>query len=447
MNPLQQLHSVGQSFWYDNIRRDLLRNGELARMVREDGLRGLTSNPTIFAKALAHGPDYDTSIRHNWKKPAAEIFLDLEIEDIQGACDVLRPVHDEAQGHDGFCSIEVFPELARDAQGTTTQARMLWQRVARPNVMVKIPATPECIAPIHACLAEGININITLMFGFDSYQAVVEAYLSALEQRLAAGQPIARLASVASLFVSRVDSKLDPRLAAHPELRGKAGIANAQRMYQHFQQAFSGPRWEKLAAAGARPQRLLWASTSTKNPKYPDTLYADALIGPHTVDTMPDQTVAAFRDHGKVVDRLSQAVKNYAAEVAPVLDALAKAGVDMDQVALELQNEGVDSFQKSYVELIAGLRDKVAGLSQTLSGPSELAAGAKGALQQLGAEAAGTIWRKDAGWWSADAAVQAKIANRLGWLALPQSMQAAVGEIAAFVGACKAAAYTDAVLL
>jgi len=447
MNPLQQLHQVGQSFWYDNIRRDLLRNGELARMVREDGLRGLTSNPTIFAKALAHGADYDTSIRHNCKKPLAEIFIDLEVEDIQGACDVLRSVHDEAQGHDGFCSIEVFPDLARSTQGTIEQARMLWARVARPNVMVKIPSTPECIASIQTCLAEGININITLMFGFDSYRDVVEAYLSALEQRLAKGQPIARLASVASLFVSRVDTKLDPRLAAHPELQGKAGVANAQRMYQYFQQAFSGPRWQKLAAAGARPQRLLWASTSTKNPKYPDTLYADALIGPHTVDTMPDQTVAAFRDHGHVADRLTPAMTSYDREVAPVLAALAQAGVDMDQVALELQNEGVDSFSKSYDELIAGLRDKVAALSQSITGPADATRAAADALAALGAGAAAKLWSKDAAWWSADAGVQAKIGNRLGWLALPQSMQTLVPEVNAFVADCKSAGYTDAVLL
>ncbi|HWG37473.1 MAG TPA: bifunctional transaldolase/phosoglucose isomerase [Terriglobales bacterium] len=447
MNPLQQLIQVGQSFWYDNIRRDLLRNGELARMVREDGLRGLTSNPTIFAKALAHGAEYNTAIRHNWKKPLAEIFLDLEVEDIQGACDVLRGVHDEAEGHDGFCSIEVFPDLARDTQGTIEQARMLWARVARPNVMVKIPSTPECIASIHTCLSEGININITLMFGFDSYRAVVEAYLSALEQRLAKGQPIARLASVASLFVSRVDTKLDPRLAAHPDLQGKAGIANAQRMYQYFQQAFSGPRWEKLAAAGARPQRLLWASTSTKNPKYPDTLYANALIGPHTVDTMPDQTVAAFRDHGKVADRLGPAMTNYQREVAPVLADLAKVGVDMDQVARELQDEGVASFSKSYDELISGLRDKVAALSQCFSGPPDLIKAASDARSALGADAAAKIWAKSAGWWSADSGVQAKIANRLGWLALPEAMQKLVPGINAFVAACKSAGYTDAVLL
>ncbi|MGH9477905.1 MAG: bifunctional transaldolase/phosoglucose isomerase [Terriglobales bacterium] len=456
-NPLQQLHGCGQSFWYDNIRRDLLTSGELARMVREDGLRGLTSNPTIFSKALAHGADYDVAIRHNMvgggpgeraARPTAELFLSLMVEDIQNACDVLRPVFDEAEGRDGFCSIEVFPDLARNTQGTIEQARMLWKRVARPNVMVKIPATPECLPAIQTCLAEGININITLMFGFDNYRAVAEAYFAALEQRCAAGQAIAALASVASLFVSRVDTKVDKRLGAHPELQGKAGIANARRMYQHFEQTFQGPRWEKLRAAGAHPQRLLWASTSTKNPNYSDVLYAEALIGPHTVDTMPDQTIAAFRDHGRAADQLGPAMRDYAAEVGAVLQALAQAGIDMDAVARELQEEGVDSFQASYVELIAGLRDKVCRLSQSLLGPSALTAAAAQSATALGQQQTGArIWKKDAALWSTDATVQAKIANRLGWLALPESMAAQAAVLTQFAADCKAAGLTDAVLL
>ncbi|HXE30697.1 MAG TPA: bifunctional transaldolase/phosoglucose isomerase [Terriglobales bacterium] len=450
-NPLQRLHDFGQSFWYDNIRRELLLDGGLARMVREDGLRGLTSNPTIFAKALAAGSEYDDSIRRVWKETPAEVFLDLMVEDIQGACDVLRPVFDQSGGADGFASIEVFPDLAHDTAGTLTQARMLWKRVARPNVMVKIPSTPECIAAIASALEAGININITLMFGFESYRAVVEAYLAALEKRLAAGHAIDRLASVASLFVSRVDTKLDPRLQAHPELQGKAGIANARRMYQYFQQSFSGPRWEKLAAAGARPQRLLWASTSTKNPAYPDTLYADALIGAHTVDTMPDQTVAAFRDHGRPADRLGEAMANYAAEVDTVLRALAQAGVDMEAVALELQNEGVDSFQKSYDELIAGLRAKVARLSQQLTGPRPLLDTAAAALAGLKSSNFGAqIWAphaQAATLWSPAPAVQSKIADRLGWLTVLDAMRAAVPQLEAFRRGCQDAGYTDAVVL
>lgn len=448
MNPLQQLHEFGQSFWYDNIRRDLLRNGELARMVREDGLRGLTSNPTIFAKALEHGSDYDTAIRHEWTKAPADLFISLMVDDIQHACDVLRPVFDSADGHDGFCSIEVFPDLARNTQGTIEQARMLWKKVGRPNVMVKIPSTPECIPAIQTCLAEGININITLMFGFDSYRAVVEAFFSALEKRVAAGQPIDKLASVASLFVSRVDTKVDKRLDKNPELHGKAGIANARRMYQYFQKTFAGPRWEKLVAKGAHPQRLLWASTSTKNPQYPDTLYAEALIGPHTVDTMPDVTITAYRDHGKPANRLQEAMDHYDTEVKAVLDALARAGIDMDQVSRELQDEGVEAFQKSYVELITGLRHKVARVSQVLQGPQPQLDAAAQALEKLDRQKAGErIWKHDAGFWSADQAVQAKIANRLGWLALPQSMQAKVDEIQGFVQGCQKDGYCDCVLL
>ncbi|HEY7856299.1 MAG TPA: transaldolase [Terriglobales bacterium] len=418
-NPLQQLHDFGQSFWYDNIRRELLKNGELARMVREDGLRGLTSNPTIFAKALSGGSDYDADIFKNWSQPAGQLFIGLMADDIQGACDVLRPVYDSSKMTDGFASIEVFPDLARDMQGTLEQARMLWTKVARPNVMVKIPSTPECIPAIHAALSEGININITLMFGFDSYRDVVEAYLTALEKRVAQAQPINQLASVASLFVSRVDTKVDPRLEADPELQGKAGIANARRMYRHFQQQFSGARWEKLKAKGAQPQRLLWASTSTKNPKYPDTLYADALIGPYTVDTMPDQTVAAFRDHGHPADRLNEAMASYATEVQAVLDALAKAGIDMDQVSRELQDEGVASFEKSYVELIRGLANKIAS----------------------------RVWQKDTSFWTSDPAAAKIVGNRLGWLAILRTMRAATTDLVAFADQCKRKGLTDAVLL
>ncbi len=448
-NPLQQLHDCGQSFWYDNIRRAMLASGELARMVREDGLRGLTSNPTIFAKALETGAEYDAAIRAGVELP--ELFLELMIADIQGACDVLRPVYDASGGADGYASIEVFPGLARDGEGTIRQARELWRRVGRPNVMVKIPSTPECLGAIQAALAEGININITLMFGFASYQAVAEAYLTALEQRLTQGQAVNGVASVASLFVSRVDSKLDPRLAAHPELRGQAAIANARRMYRHFQQAFAGPRWQKLAAAGARPQRLLWASTSTKNPAYPDTLYADALVGPHTVDTMPDQTVAAFRDHGRASDQLTPAMANYAAAVEAPLTALAAAGVDLEAAALELQNEGVASFQKSYDELIAGLGRKRARLSQRIEAPAALRASAQKGVEELAQHEAGTrMWQapsEASGIWSRSGGVRTKIADRLGWLRVPAAMAENAGRLAGFAAECRAAGFTDAVLL
>ena len=348
---MRQLLDFGQSFWYDNIRRSLIFGGELKRMIDEDGLRGLTSNPTIFAKAIAGSADYDASIRRHLDDTPGQVFLELEIEDIGAACDLFRPVYDASQGRDGFCSIEVFPDLARDAAATVAQAREIWRRLNRPNVMVKVPSTPECIPAIRQLLTDGININITLMFDFAAYQAVLEAYLTALEARLAQGQPIQRLAAVASLFVSRVDTRLDRKLAdlakqnpgraaALEQLEGKSGIANSQRMYQHFLAVTASARWQRLAAAGARPQRLLWASTSTKNPKYPDTVYADALVAPDTVDTMPDVTVAAFRDHGHPGDNLRPTL----AQAEPVLAGLAQAGIDFEAELRGLQDEGVDLF-------------------------------------------------------------------------------------------------------
>lgn len=465
MNPLQQLLQFGQSFWYDNIRRELLTSGELARMVREDGLRGMTSNPTIFAKAVSSGGDYDATIRAWQTRAADEIFLELELEDIAGAADVLRPIYDQSGGKDGYVSIEVFPNLARDAAATIDQARLLWRRLLRPNVMVKVPSTPECIPAIATLLEEGININITLMFGFDSYQHVVEAYMGALEHRLAAGKPIAHIGSVASLFVSRVDSKVDAKLealaAANPAhaaefraLEGRAGIANAQRMYRHFQECFAGPRWQRLAAQGAQPQRLLWASTSTKNPKYPDTLYAEALVGPETVDTMPDVTVEAFRDHGKPADRLSKSE----GEFAPVLEGLKREGIDFDAVLLELQNEGVELFEKSYQELIASIEKKVqalraetnrpALLSTRVEAPAALTQAAAVALGELGSRhATEALWRHEAQFWSSDAAAEAAIGLRLGWLHVVETMCAAQARIQTFAADCRKAGLRAAVLL
>lgn len=459
-NPLQQLIQFGQSFWYDNIRRALLNSGELKRMVEEDGLRGLTSNPTIFEKAIAGSSDYDDSIRHHLHLPARELFLELEIEDITAAADVLRPVYDSSQGADGFVSIEVTPDLARDADATIAQARALWKRINRPNVMVKVPSTAECIRAIHQLLSEGININITLLFDFASYKQVVEAWLSALEKRQRAGQPVDRVASVASLFVSRVDTKvdamLDQRAAAEParaealrSLEGKAGIANARRMYQYFKEFTASPRFQSLARAGARPQRLLWASTSTKNPHYPDTLYADALIGPDTVDTMPDATIHAFRDHGHPADRLSGSL----AEAKPVLDGLAAAGIDLEKALVELQEEGVEKFDQSFNELLAGLRAKAARLqagsadAMRIARPERLAPPNDALAQLEKKQVAAAIWRKDPSAWTSDSGVGAKIKNRLGWLALPETMLEQAPALAEFAQSCYAAGLRRAVLL
>ena len=368
-NPLQELIRFGQSFWYDNIRRELLTGGGLKRMVAEDGLRGLTSNPTIFDKAISGSADYDESLRRHAHLPAKELFLEIELEDIGAAADVLRGVYDGSEGRDGFVSIELTPDLARDAQASIQQARWLWGRLQRPNVMVKVPATPEGIPVVRRLLADGINVNITLLFDLPSYEKVLDTWLSALEDRAKQGLPLDRIASVASLFVSRVDVKVDKLLAARaaaaPErkqefeaLLGQSGIANARHMYSVFREMARSERFRKLAALGARPQRLLWASTSTKNPKYPDIYYADALIGPDTVDTMPDVTIAAFRDHGHPADRLTGSES----EAQRVLKALSAAGIDLQSALLELREEGVASFDKSYRDLLAGIQAKLARL-------------------------------------------------------------------------------------
>ncbi len=368
-NPLQELIRFGQSFWYDNIRRELLTGGGLKRMVAEDGLRGLTSNPTIFDKAISGSADYDESLRRHAHLPPKELFLEIELEDIGAAADVLRGVYDGSEGRDGFVSIELTPDLARDAQASIQQARWLWGRLQRPNVMVKVPATPECIPVVRRLLADGINVNITLLFDLPSYEKVLDAWLSALEDRAKQGLPLDRIASVASLFVSRVDVKVDKLLAARaaaaPErkqefeaLLGQSGIANARHMYSVFREMARSERFRKLAAQGARPQRLLWASTSTKNPKYPDIYYADALIGPDTVDTMPDVTIAAFRDHGHPADRLTGSES----EAQRVLKGLSAAGIDLQSALLELREEGVASFDKSYRDLLAGIQAKLAQL-------------------------------------------------------------------------------------
>lgn len=460
-NPLQRLAEFGQSFWYDNIRRDILKNGELRRMVNEDGLRGVTSNPTIFEKAISGSADYDASIRSCLDLSAEEIFLELEIQDIRDAADILRPVYDATQGGDGFISIEVFPNLARDLPGTLKQARMLWQRVGRPNIMVKVPSTPECIPAIRTLLAEGININITLMFEFASYQAVVEAYLAALEERVAAGKPVDRLASVASLFVSRVDTRIDKKLEElarqHPdqaarlrELQGKAGITNARRIYRYFLDVFASERFQKLKQKGARVQRPLWASTSTKDPRYPDTMYVDALIAPDTVNTMPDVTIAAFRDHGTVTNALLPTLD----QAQPVLDGLAAAGIDFEQELKALQDEGVEKFSASYEELIAGLRSKAAALrsertdSMNVEASETLRAQWQSSLQQLEQrQAARAIWQNDATLWSTDAKVGEAIRNRLGWIPVVETMAQKAAEIQQFARDTWQAGFRHAVLL
>jgi transaldolase len=358
-NPLAQLSKLGQSPWYDQMTRSLVVEGTLKKMIDEDGLRGLTSNPTIFEKAISGSKDYEDALRGLVNKGAemAEIYDALVVEDIASAADVFRPVYDANKGEDGFVSIEVSPLMAQDTVATVKEAKRLHGKLARPNVMIKVPATPEGLPAFEELISEGISVNVTLIFSVDVYAQVVEAYIKGLEKRLAKGGAIDRVASVASFFVSRIDTAVDKKLeeiakAGRPEaaeLEGKAAIANAKLAYEKFQQLFAGPRWEKLAAAGAQVQRPLWASTGTKNPKYSDVLYIETLIGAHTVNTMPPATYDAFREHGKATVTITDDLQG----AHQIFDKLKEIGVDLTAVTRELTVAGVKSFSESYNNLIA----------------------------------------------------------------------------------------------
>ncbi len=375
---LHTLHAAGQSLWLDYIDRVMLGNGDLARRIREDALTGMTSNPTIFEKALAEGASYDAQLR---ALPAAcsdrEAFEAVATADVRDACDAFRGVYDATEGVDGYVSLEVSPDLARDAAGTIAEARHLWRVVDRPNLMIKVPGTIEGAEAIRQLIADGINVNVTLLFAVDAHARVIEAYLAGLEQRAAAGLPINRISSVASFFISRVDSAIDKQLdtmaiadEAHADtlraLQGKAAIANAKLAYRLFIASFSGPRWAALAAHGARVQRPLWASTSTKNPAYRDVMYVEELVGPDTVNTLPPATLEAFRDHGEV----RQSVATEMAEADRTLAALEAVGVSLQAVTERLLTEGLASFEQSFVTLLAGLTAKRAALAASSTASS-----------------------------------------------------------------------------
>jgi transaldolase len=368
-NPLRELNRVGQSVWLDNIRRGELLSGEMKRLIDEDGVSGVTSNPSIFEKAIAGSKDYDAAITKLVGEglSGAPLFERLEVEDIQMAADLFRPTYNRSKGQDGYVSLEVAPDLAHDTEATMAQARRLWQTVNRPNILVKIPGTKEGLPAIEQCLAEGININITLLFAQERYEEVAYAYIAALERRVREGKPIDRIGSVASFFVSRIDTLVDQQLEAKlreaktpaerdkiTALLGKAAIANAKAAYEKFKAIFGSERFRALAAKGARVERVLWASTSTKNPKYRDVLYAEELIGPDTVDTLPPATVSAFRDHGKV--RLS--LEEDLAGAHRVLQQLAEVGVSLQAATQQLEDEGVASFTRDFEKLLKALAEK-----------------------------------------------------------------------------------------
>ena len=361
-NNLQLLLDQGQSPWLDYITRDILQNGKLQELIGQ-GIVGMTSNPTIFQKAISGSNLYDDELRRLVRegKSVNEIYDSLVLDDIRNAATILRPVYDRTGGRDGFVGVEVAPNLAYETAKTLDEARRLFHKLALPNIMIKIPGTAEGIPAFRQAISEGINVNVTLVFSLDAYRRVADAYITGLEQRTATGGSIDRIASVASFFVSRVDTAVDKRLdvlidAAGTEtqknelraLHGKAAIANAKLAYEAYTQIFSGPRWEALARKGARTQRCLWASTSTKNPAYRDILYAEELIGPDTVDTMPPQTIDAFLDHGVVARTVDRDIDQQRA----VFAALEKAGISMEEVTLQLQKDGVKLFADSFDELI-----------------------------------------------------------------------------------------------
>jgi transaldolase len=367
-NRLQLLHDAGQSIWLDFIDRAMLVNGELARRIETDALTGMTSNPTIFEKAMAEGADYDEQLAS--AAPGAtpwELFELVETDDVRTACDIFRPVYDAAGGGDGFVSIEVSPGAANDANATIAEAHRLWKTVDRPNVMIKVPGTPQGAIAVRRLTADGVNVNITLLFSREAYRSVIEAYFAGLEDRLSAGKPIASIASVASFFVSRVDTEVDKRIDARianasPDearrlsaLKGRIAVANAKLAYTLFRETSSGPRWEALAARGARLQRPLWASTSTKNPAYRDVMYVEDLIGPDTVNTMPPATIAAFHDHGQVARTVDTGTDEARRQIAE----LESLGISLTDVTDTLLAAGLASFQKSFDTLIARLEKKV----------------------------------------------------------------------------------------
>lgn len=410
---IKKLTALGQSLWYDNIQRSLLLNGELKAMIERGEIRGVTSNPTIFQNAIAKTNDYDTALMPlAWAGWDAErIFWQLAVEDIQEACDLFKPLYEETGGGDGFVSIEVSPYLARDTEGTIKQAQELWNRVNRPNLMVKIPATKEGIPAIRASIAAGINVNVTLIFSLTRYAEVMDAYLSGLEDRAAQNLPLKNIASVASFFVSRVDSKIDPQLPEDSPLRGRAAIANARLAYESFETVFSAPRFKALREKhGARVQRPLWASTGTKNPQYSDTLYVDNLIGPDTVNTVPPQTLQAFRDHG----RANLTIRNGLDEARALFGHLRELGIFMDDVTRELEEEGVKAFSDSFKSLLDAIEERrktAASSIQPMLDPVSRR------IASLDANSfPGRLWAHDPTLWTNDPAAQAEVKTRLGWL-------------------------------
>ncbi len=453
MTGLADLLAQGQSPWLDYIRRSLLTSGELARMVQQDGITGVTINPTIFEKAIAGSHDYDDALRdllaRDPELTPAELYERLAVEDVRGAADVLRPVYDRTEGRDGFVSLEVAPGLAHDTPGTVAEARRLWAEVGRPNLFIKVPGTAEGVPAIEQLIADGINVNVTLLFSLDQYAAVAAAYLRGVARAPAPG----RVASVASVFVSRIDTAVDRALAAiggpaAASLEGTIGIANCRVVYARFRELFEGPAFAPLAQRGVRPQRVLWASTSTKNARYRDTMYVEELVGPETIDTIPPATLTAFEDHGTVRgNTLSPGL----ADARERLARAASLGIDLAKVTAELQTEGVGLFADSYGSLLRSLAEKKEALLAGRVDPQswDLGADAADVTQLLAAWQAARVperfWKQDPTLWPA--APAGDVATRMGWLRLPELMHEELARLSAFADEVRAAGIRHVVVL
>ena len=454
-NPVQDVQRLGQSIWYDNIRRGLLDSGELKRLI-EMGVTGLTSNPTIFEKAIAGSTDYDEALTELARsdKSVDDSYEALVIEDIRNTADLLRPIYDRTNGVDGYASLEVSPKLAHDTAGTTAEARRLFGALDKPNVMIKVPATAEGIPAVRQLISEGININVTLIFSLEAYRQVMEAYITGLEEYIAGGGDPSRIASVASFFVSRVDTAVDALLEERmrqggPDVKalmGKAAIANAKLAYREFQQVFGEERFSGLKGKQARPQRPLWASTSTKNPAYSDLMYVEALIGPDTVDTLPPATLTALLEYGKPGLTLAQGTE----QAEEHLQALEKAGISMTQVTDKLLADGVKSFADSFDTLLANISEKMAKLAAQMPSPPTSSLGGhlsdvEAALRDLqDREVIKRIWSKDHTVWKPE---PTEISDRLGWLNVTESMADQAPALRSFAAEVKKAGYRHVVLL
>jgi transaldolase / glucose-6-phosphate isomerase len=459
-NPLRKLEEFGQSIWLDYIRRHLITSGELRRLIEEDGLKGVTSNPAIFEKAIAGSKDYDEAIRAlaMENRSVGEIYQTLTAEDVQWAADVFFPLYEKLEARDGFVSLEVNPHLARDTEGTIAEARRLWKAAGRPNIFIKVPATKEGLPAITRLISEGINVNVTLLFGLQRYEEVAEAYIAGLEGRASRGESLKRVASVASFFLSRIDVLVDPVLekimasggaqaTSAKNSRGEVAIASAKVAYSIYKRIFGSKRFQALAAKGARPQRVLWASTGTKNPEYSDVKYVEALIGQDTVNTVPLETLNAYRDHGNPAPRLEEGLD----KAASILQRLPELGIDLNQVTQQLEDEGIEKFNQPYDGLLCTLEAKRLKALEDLVDAQTLELGNyQGTVDQIQARLdeekfSQRLWRKDGSLWHPDPDVQKRIQNALGWLHVPEKMEANLACLRAFTQELREAGFRHVV--